>query len=529
MPTEISHDECGDDSEVSRNCSFTVSPASVVLGTSCVIVCIVVIAVATTTSNFHDNHPIVWSIVAITSILSTILTIVIWKRIHTLGQNSLDYRILDVAIKPKILFLWIFGFAKIFSSTLEIAVGFHCVNHSEKQMFPGEIFLSIFTNFSEIAFVISQLCFLSSYSTCKLKADNFVNIGLWTILLTLIVQWFKTLFTTLARNNMINDITMNDTRNSCFQTDGFKVIEKSILPYTEPMSTEYGLLAVGIILRLAPFFDCSGTTLQFEYQDVEQTPLLRVHNFGTAASYRTPIYNGHHDSTEVMNRNQFQIPSFYCCLLTAFISCLPILVTIILNAYEGTEVQFALGVVQFVFKVELTTLTILSCYLWYKQYGKHNICIQKYDGKLTLLLSTAGTLIHFTFGLIAGVIHEKQEKSSDATFLILQKVLEIVIVVIQTFLILRAQRLRTVHVNRQPRCLSVGKLFYVFYLMRVIMWIADSYIGKNTGKIMPIESEVYGDKFWKTVNDMLYPFTMFYLFHTAIDFYQMHIKYEKSI
>jgi hypothetical protein len=172
--------------------------------------------------------------------------------------------------------------------------------------------------------------------------------------------------------------------------------------------------------------------------------------------------------------------------------------------------------------------------LWYKQFGQFNIYSQKYDGKFTLVLGTAGTLFHLTFGLIAGIIFEKRydssekrDGSSEATFLILQKVMEIVIVVVQTSLVLKAQKLSTSFVERQTRWLSVDRLFYVFFLIRVIMWIADSYIGSNTAEIMPIESEAYGDKYWRTVNDVLYPFTMFYLFHTAIDFYQLHNKYEK--
>jgi hypothetical protein len=330
------------------------------------------------------------------------------------------------------------------------------------------------------------------------------------------------ILTTFARNNTISAIAMNYTNNSCFQTDEYKALERSILQYTEPMSTEYGLLAIGIILRLAPFFHRS-TTSQSEYEDVEQTPLLGVQDFATA----TDVYDCHYDSAEAMKRIQLQIPTFYRCLLTAFISCLPILVTIVLNAYEGPKFQFALGFVQFLFKVELTIFTILTCYLWYKKFGQFNIYSQKYDGKFTLVLGTAGTLFHLTFGLIAGIIFGKRGDSSEATFLILQKVMEIVIVVVLTSLVLKAQKLSTSFVERQIRWLSVDKLFYVFFLIRVIMWIADSYIGRNTAEIMPIESEAYGDKYWRIVNDVLYPFTMFYLFHTAIDFYQLHNKYEK--
>ncbi|XP_061170198.1 uncharacterized protein LOC133179456 [Saccostrea echinata] len=526
MPTAFYHNVYDDIGEARSGNSFHLS-ASVILCVCCLPICIVVIIVATTTtSNFHDNHPVIWSIVAVTSVVSTIITIVIWKRLRTTGQEGVAYRIEDVAIKPKLLFLWIFGFARIFSSTLELAVGFYCMQHKSKQMFAGEIFLSVFTNFSEISFTITQLCFLSSYSACKLKADGMVNFGLSTIIVTHLVQWFEMIFTTLARNDLINVMPQNETNNTCFHSPEFKNFEKDIIPYTEPMSTEYGLLAVGMVLRLASFLDNSGPTSDLESTHTERTPLLCVHYFGTTAKIEkrnTPALE-----TEMKDQHQFQIPSFYCCLLAAFIICLPILVTIILNAYEEASLQFGLGVVQFLFKVELTTLIIITCYLWYVQFGQQNISDRKYDGKLILLMSTAGTVSHFAFGLVAGIIIENEENSSIATFLILQKILEIFVVVIQTYLILKSQRLRVVHSFRTTGCISVDKMFHVFFLIRVIMWIADSYIGKNTEKIMPIESKVYGDKYWKAINDVLYPVTMFYLFHTAIDFYQMYKKYEKS-
>lgn len=43
---------------------------------------------------------------------------------------------------------------------------------------------------------------------------------------------------------------------------------------------------------------------------------------------------------------------------------------------------------------------------------------------------------------------------------------------------------------------------------------------------MLIEMEVYGDKYWKIINDMFYLVIMFYLFYILIDFYQLYKKYE---
>lgn len=507
-----------------------------------VTLCAIIIIITMATSN-PDHHPAFWNIMAITSIISTIVTIVIWNRLRLRGINSIAYIVSDVAIKPKILFLWIFGFARILSSALQLATSFHCIQQSATQLFPGEFVLSTLTSFSDIAFVISQLSFLSSYSTCKLKKDTIVNFGLSTIILTHIVQWFRALFSTLSKNDLINNSMAKDTNHtSCLNSNDFKSLMESISPYTEPMSTEYSLLAVGIVLRLLPSSndgDVSPASIdkhtihlwsESQNDQEENTSLLPV--LGPYNSRAVQRYNSCQCDSSLRENitisAQLQVPSFYRCLLAAFLTCLPILIALILNASYESDIQLSVGVIQFFFKGELTVLVSLNFYLWYTQFKRQNVYSDTYDGKIILLLSTSGMLLYSTFGLIAGSVHVVDDRglSYIATFLILQKLLEMFVVVCQTSLIIKAQNLHVHNLNPEPKYISADKMFYMFFLIRVIMWIADSYIGKNTRKIMPIETEVYGDKYWKTINDMLYPVTMFYLFHTSIDFYQLYKKYE---
>lgn len=531
----------GENSEMPQiNQSSNVSLSKLLFGCG-VTLCVIIMVIAMATSN-PDHHPAVLNVVAITCIVSTIVTIVIWNRLRMRGITAISYIVSDVATKPKILFLWMFGFARILSSALQLATGFHCIQQSANQLFPGEFALSIVTSFSDMAFVISQLGFLSSYSTCKLKKDAIVNFGLSTIILTHIVQWFRTLFSTLSKNDLINNSPGNDTYNtSCLNGNDFKSLMENISPYTEPMTTEYSLLAVGIILRLLPSSDDGHITptspdkhtghhwSRFQLDQEENAPLIPVQ--GSLNSRAVNRYSSCFESSlkeRMVLSDQLQVPSFYRCLLVAFITCLPILIAVILNASCDSDIyiQFSVGVIQFFFKAELAVLVTLNFYLWYTQFKRQNVYSDKYDGKIILLLSTTGTLLYMTFGLLAGSVVDGRELSYIATFLILQKLLEMFVIVCQTSLIIKAQSLHVLYLKPEPKYISADKMFYMFFLIRVIMWVADSYIGKNTRKIMPIETEVYGDKYWKTINDMLYPVTMFYLFHTSIDFYQLYKKYE---
>lgn len=64
-------------------------------------------------------------------------------------------------------------------------------------------------------------------------------------------------------------------------------------------------------------------------------------------------------------------------------------------------------------------------------------------------------------------------------FFIFQKFLEMFVVVCQMLFIIKVQNLYVYNLNLELKYILVDKMFYMFFLIWVIMWVVDSYIGKN--------------------------------------------------
>lgn len=75
-------------------------------------ICVIIIIVDMVIFNF-DYYFVVWNIMVVISIISMIVIIVIWNRLCMCGINFIVYIVLDVVIKLKILFLWMFGFVRM--------------------------------------------------------------------------------------------------------------------------------------------------------------------------------------------------------------------------------------------------------------------------------------------------------------------------------------------------------------------------------------------------------------------------------
>lgn len=148
------------------------------------------------------------------------------------------------------------------------------------------------------------------------------------------------------------------------------------------------------------------------------------------------------------------------------------------------------------------------------------------SSRYILILCTAGAVAYSTFGLIAGMMYQRMEFPTLSIALVIQKIFEIACTYLQTILILQSPAYNTVRDRKV--CIPVYKVHCVLFTINIIMWLVNSYMGKVVGSVMHIEASFYGDKYWKAVNDVVYPITIFYRFHTAMDIYQLYKKYEHS-
>lgn len=491
-------------------------------------ICLVIIIVFSTVPEFAGHSPVVWGLEAMLTTIAAIFTYVMWVIVHKYGEQSLERNTVDVTIRMKLGFLWLFGIINILNSAINMAIVSDCIEKHGNEEFPGELIVSVVSHIFEIIFNTGQLGFISSYCAYRLRSSSLMNYGISTIILTHIVRWFRTLFMSLLSNHLIDKHTNHSHSflNNCYWTNDLTNFRRSIESYIEPTLTEYSLLAVSLMLRMWIIFENETREPQYVQScDTERTPLL-------SSGYTQLFSTGNIQSTLSDNSGvplTSKSSSMYICILMAIVLCLPLLTTIIMVSAVKPytyHYQLSTAIVQCVFKLELFVMILLAFFLTYKQYQEENSTDRINSSRFILILCTAGTIAYSTFGLIAGLFEKRGDYATLALPLFIQKFLEIACTYLQTILILQSSLSNIVRVRNVSRFIPVYKIHCVLFTVNIIMWLVNSYIGKMVGSIMHIEANFYGENYWKAVNDVIFPITIFYRFHTAMEVYQLYKKYE---
>ncbi|XP_061170207.1 proton channel OtopLc-like [Saccostrea echinata] len=489
-------------------------------------ICLVIIIVFSTVQRFAGHSPVVWGLEAILTTIGGIFTYALWVIIHKHGEQNIQKNTEDVTIRMKIIFLWLFGIVNILNSAINMAINCDCIAKDGKEQFPGDQEVSIATHIFEIIFNTGQLGFISSYSPYRLKSSTFLNYGISTIILTHVIRWFRTLFASLLNNNLISIKNESNTfRNNCFWTSELSSFRKEIEPWIEPTLTEYSLLAVSLMLRMwISSEEKAKETSNFSIHN-ERTPLLNQASVQSLNSCVSKGISTNEHSLQFALKNS----SVYICILVGIMLCLPILTTVIMASAVQTytyHYQLSTVIVQCVFKVELFTIILLAYFFFYKQYEEEMNADRFNSSRFILILCTAGSIAYSTFGLIAGFMNKHAEFHAVASALVVQKLFEITCIYLQTVLILQSSSYNTVRLKTFSKGIPVYKIYCVLFIINITMWLVNSYMGKDNSRIMSVETRFYGTYYWRAVHDVVFPITIFYRFHTAMDIYQLYRKYE---
>lgn len=486
--------------------------------------CVVIIIVFSTVPAFASHSPVVWGLEAILTTIGGIFTYILWVFVHKNGEQTLKRNTKDVTIRMKLLFLWLFGIVNIINSAINMAINCDCLAINARDQFPGESIVSIATHVFEIIFNTGQLGLISSYASYRLKSSTLLNYGISTIILTHLIRWFRTIFTSLISNKLIGiNSNMSAFLNDCYWNSDLTSFRRSIVPWIEPTLTEYSLLAVSLMLRMWISFEDKSETISNLPSEDERAPLLHhtsLHNANSSPEIST---------TENSLRHVLRNSSIYICVLLAVILCLPMLTTVIMVSVVSTysyHYQVSTAIVQCLFKVELLAIILLAYYFCYKQYEEQNKVDRFKSSRFILILCTAGSIAYSTFGLIAGFMATKEDVYVVASALVVQKIFEIVCIYLQTVLILQSSSFNTIRMINFSKGIPLYKIYCVLFSINITMWLLNSYARKDSDRIMSVERDFYGKNYWKAVNDVMYPITIFYRFHTAMDIYQLYKKYE---
>lgn len=101
---------------------------STVAPTCVFFICIIIMIVFSTTKPIAKPRPVVWGTEAIMTLLSMIVTFVIWYLVRRNTRKFLiEKQRRDVTLNIKLVFFWAFGLANVFNSAFNMGSNFDCL------------------------------------------------------------------------------------------------------------------------------------------------------------------------------------------------------------------------------------------------------------------------------------------------------------------------------------------------------------------------------------------------------------------
>lgn len=115
--------------------------------------------------------------------------------------------------------------------------------------------LETYKLFDQVIFYVGQLGFLSLYGNFRFKPSPWINYGVSLMIIINLIVWFEWLFYDIYFMNVDWRKVFNETiryhRNGCYYVSSIDdLIYLNVSPYIDPMSTEYSLLSIIIVVKM---------------------------------------------------------------------------------------------------------------------------------------------------------------------------------------------------------------------------------------------------------------------------------------
>ncbi|XP_052706326.1 proton channel OtopLc-like [Crassostrea angulata] len=481
------------------------------VGPTCVLfMCIVIMIVFTTTEPLAIPRPVVWGTEAIITLLSVIVTFVIWFLVK---RNTRKYLIekqqQDVTLNIKLVFLWTFGFASIFHFAINMSANIDCLLKDGRQPYSIAYDLSIVTNLIDICFCIGQLGFLSLYGQFCFRPSSLINYGISLMIITHLLHWFKMIFDSViyARNWMPSNLTRLD---DCFRSSNITNISHDLILYINPLITEYSLLSVTIAVGM--FVNI------FRNNSVQASLPIDPPEISTETEDQTTT-NDESNSSEHLTRRVSTI----IAISSGIVLSLPYLMTLTFVFFKTANLSKVFRILSTIFEIEFLALLFFGKRQFQVQFN--DVLVKRENPspssgyQMTLIVITSVAVGYETFGAIAGLM---KAGNLFCFLLFFNKCLKIAVIMIQTGFILQMKNIS--YKPRQVRVhyFKVSRIFLCIFVMNISRWLYDSFIIGQTFGILPIQLEFYGKIYWRTISSALFPVNVFYRLLTAIEMYELY-------
>ena len=497
------------------------------------------------------------ALVAVSSVFMILLCGVSFK----FGDKvSVKKKVLLLSHTLKLIFLWIFGLCILSLALLKLIETMDYVVQKTNQ----SAFLSspraIPLTFIEIIFIITQLFFVTYFSKRELKPSILLNIGMSFIVSSNILMWFYGTLISFYRHAIghYQPISKNET---------FSVLTKfhnNILPFLAPMKTEFNLLIIGFLLTMWDTNDDVMLNIEEEFIGTtnsnrrnsnlarslptnsnacinqhpnEETGLFADTSLGVQAHgliHSAPDrsdederlgYGTIENSTRSTINNRSE-RSLYLSIIAGilmmvtYVTCCLILVKL---KPEQMSFKFSFEVLRGIYILICFVLLCMTLYK-FRPSNTEELTRQRLQEKqYILVVSTSGAVTFAALCLFAALLsktssHTDHFKTMAITTTYLHQSVEIFVIFLQTILIIHSE-----HVILMCRSSSLEKTFVILGLLNFMFWVTDSFIIVSIDEDMVtgwIQTDFYTPQGWALIMETVFPFTIFYRFHSTLEMYE---------
>ena len=478
---------------------------------------------------------VVWGFITATQLIGLLATIMLACHVHHNRSTWGNYRGYKFGAR-KMFFLWLFGLAGVVQFGFIVAVNIYCFftdnpNDESKTLDS----LSLASNAVSMLFYAIQIGFISFFYKVKFESSKVVNYTMMLILTSTVLEYINAVLNDGLLDHSNPNIT--NIRWKCYKSSPFKKAFTGIYPYLLPAKIEFALLSSACFLKM--WSTCNygknhRTPSEIRSSSAsESEPLLQVNRF----SY-------HSLSTDLRGAsvlaNGTNIPSsrpisLYVTLTVGTIITAPMLVIVCLalyvnptgsdynelyiNSWEGLRVTTE----AILFVVLIMTFHFLST--------DSNIHVKaaSFDCEEGILtLCACGTVGINCFGIYAGGMVDSELNTAltkTARFLIMECVLAIINIYLQTVLIIHANRVGP-SFKRIQSCIKIENLFMLLHILNIAMWLLLTLTSKQLTLLTPVQKKFFNEDKWKVIAHIFVPLFLFYRFQSALDLHHLFRKFR---
>ena len=489
---------------------------------------IVVMVVSASHNSFAKSSQNMIRIVLIMCTLAGVIPLVLFsvpyfrrgvaksKRIHDVSKRA------NTMSSVRLFFLLLFAMGFCAQNILTLILDFLPANITDHHF--GPIY-----RISALVFCIGQSLFLYVHRqrVIIVKNELIIRYGMILIIAADASNWFHTilnesqeLYNHAMSSSICNsNLTLNTTSTRSDPCILAHLIEKTD-PILSPMVIEFCLLSVGLLLRLW------SNTVEKEkslgnyhgnstFHDVESTS-PKAGMFGTS---RDSYYlHG------IRKRDENKTNPYHALLTTLglFGTMFLFVIKYVVFEIDKRGMYSHYEVVQSVYISSLLLCSVFSFYIASKYYEVGEVTKPLKVREYLLIFCCFGTIFYLMFTVIAGAMSFHNDGYGRT--ICIEFIIDCLSVFFQTTMMLLAPRLQYRARLRDQPVFALSNVFVAISTLNLALWSVDSFVTSTNPSSSNIQHDFYGDAYWYFVAKVVFPFTVYFRFHSFIDFMELSLR-----